>query len=181
MPPKMRRGDTTAAGRFFRNLKQKHVSKRYRGDNDEEPRYGYRLTHKHSRDAQNQPGGFSVNQVACIRTPECSIAIQPGSEECHHVACIDLDALNASAALTTRFLAQYQPIVEHQNRCHFELIPEDGTATKWLELYEVMEGPPTQEKLPSTTEAEEEARLVAQRFAGIFSIHRWVRPRHGGP
>lgn len=176
IPPDMRRGDTTASGHFFRNLKKKHVSKRYRGDDDEQPRYGYSLTRKHSRDAQNQPGGFSVNQVACIRLPRCSIAMQAGSEEYHHVACIDLEALNGVKALTSRFLAQYQPIEQDQNYCHFELIPEDGTVTKWLQLQEVMEGRPTQEKLPSTWAAKEQARLVAQRFAGIFAIHRCVRP-----
>jgi hypothetical protein len=104
--------------------------------------------------------------------------MQPGSEQYYHVARINLDALNEIGALTTRFLAQYRPIVEQQNRCHFELIPEDGTATKWLELYEVMEGPRTQEKFPSTREAEEQARLVAERFDRIFGIHRWVRPRN---
>jgi hypothetical protein len=40
IPPNMRRGETTPSGHFLRNLKKKHVSKRYAGDNDKQPRYG---------------------------------------------------------------------------------------------------------------------------------------------
>ena len=176
----MERGDTTDVGYFFRNLKPRHVAKRYEKDIDEHPEYGYRITSRHWREADTAGGAFSVNLADCIHSPECSIAIPSGSEQYYHVACIDLAQVNGLGALSTRFVAQYKPVKEDKNDCHFEILPEGGTTLKWLELYDILEGPFLPEKLPRTNEEKRRAELERERYARILQIQRWVRPRRVG-
>lgn len=179
-PPRMERGDTTEVGCFFRNLKREHVAKHYEKDNDEGPEYGYKITGRHWREADKAAGAFSVNFVNCIHSPECSIAIQSRSEEYYHVACIDLAQVNELGALTTRFVAQYQPVEENQNWCHFEILPRDGTILKWMELYEILEGPFPPGRLPQSKEEKRQAESECERYTRILQILRWVRPRRVG-
>ena len=52
-PPNLDRGDTVETGVFLRNLKKKHVSRRYENDDDESPKYGWKLTNKFWKDFNN--------------------------------------------------------------------------------------------------------------------------------
>lgn len=179
-PPRIKRGDEEYAGYFFRNLKRKHVAKRYEKDKDEDPEYGYTITKRHWTEAGTAGGAFSVNLVDCIHSRECSIAIQPGSQEYYHVARINLAEVNGLSGLSTRFVAQYQPVEEDQNSCHFEILPTDGTILKWMELYEILEGPFPVGKLPQSKEEKRKAESECERYAQILQIRRWVRPRRVG-
>lgn len=178
--PHMERGDTTEVRCFYRNLKPRHVAKRYEKDKDKDPEYGFTITRCHWKEADKAQGAFSVNLEDCIRSPECSIAIQSGSEEYYHVAWIDLAQVNRLGALSTRFVAQYKPVKEDRNWCHFEILPTDGTNLKWMELYEILEGPFPPGRLPQSEEEKRKAESECERYAQILKIHRWVRPRPAG-
>lgn len=172
----MQEGDTTDVGRFFRNLKKEHVAKRYPGDDDQSPVYGFKLHKKHWKYADYQQGPLSVNLLSCIHTAECSIAIHPTPDDYYHVAIIDLEALNRLECLTSKFVAQYKPAREFKNLCHFEILPTDGTVLKWMELGILLDEPfPPASKLPTTPSDCRQAKDEYEKYRSIFEIKRWVR------
>jgi len=176
--PDMEPGDTTDRGEFFRNLKKKHVAKRYSKDDDNEPEYGFKLCPKHWKDADHQRGPLSVNLRTCIHSEACSISLQSGAGEYYHVALIDIEVLNRCGFLTSAFVAQFQP--EPPNQCHFEIVPLDGTVLKWMELGAHLDDPfPPANKLPATPEEKVGAKSAYERYRSYIDIRRWVRHRDG--
>ena len=134
-PPKMELGAVVKNGEFYRNLKKKHAPKRYSGDNDENPKYGYKIANNHWKSEDQHEGQLSVNLVACIHSEVCSIAIHPNAKDYFHVALINLDRLNEALLglnLNSPLVAQYRPITG--NLCHFEIMPRDGTTLMWFAL-----------------------------------------------
>ena len=179
-PPEMEPGDTVDHGEFFRNLKKEHVTKRYASDDDQEPTYGFKLHKSHWKYASHQGFGLSVNLRSCIHSEACSIALHPGGERYYHVALVDLHALNQCQFLTSPFVAQYRPIEESHNRCHFEIVPLDGTTLKWMELSELLDRPfPPAQKLPATAEDKDSAAREYRKYCSYFEIRRWIRKRDG--
>ena len=176
-PPQMEMGQVVTEGEFFRNLKKEHVAKRYEGDDDDTPVFGFKLTTNHWKSADRQPGGLSVNLRSCIHSEVCSIAVHPDRESYFHVALIDLDALNRSGLLTSLLVAQYSPDEETQNRCHFEIVSLDGTVLKWMELRVSLDSAFPQAKVPSTNEAKSMAAAAYSQFRSYCNIRPWVRPK----
>ncbi|MGD0899909.1 MAG: hypothetical protein ABR915_18910 [Thermoguttaceae bacterium] len=175
----MKVGDCVESGEFLRNLKKEHVVKRYAGDDDENPAYGFKLSKKHWKYADVQQGALSVNLRSCIRTERCSIALHPGGEDYFHVAIIDLGAINGSAVFPP-LVAQYRPIEEIPNRCHFEIIPRDGTVLQWMEVAVWLDAPfPPAAKLPATAKEKRTAAAEYAKYRHYFNVRRWVRGKDG--
>ena len=180
-PPHLQPGDTLDAGEFFRNLKTEHVVKRYAGDDNENPVYGFKLHKSHWKYADRQQGPLSVNLCSCIHSEVCSIALHPGGKDYFHVAVINLGAINSLEALRdSPFVAQYQPIDAIPNRCHFEIVPRDGTVLQWMAIGVLLEQPfPPANKLPVTPDNQKIALEQYARFRSCLDIRRWVRDRDG--
>jgi hypothetical protein len=178
-PPDLKPGATVDYGEFFRNLKDEHVVKRYGNDDNESPLYGFKLSTKHWKYADKQAGGLSVNLRSCIHSEVCSIALHPGSEDYFHVALIDLKAMNDCGLLASPLVAQYSPIEETHNRCHFEIVPLDGTVLKWMELRVFLDSPFPQVKVPSTSEEKGRATAAYTAYRSYCDIRRWVRRKDG--
>lgn len=173
--PDMEPGDTLEHGQFFRNLKKKHVAKRYAGDDDGHPEYGFKFTKPHWIYADRQPGQLSVNLRSCMRSEVCSIALHPGGENYFHVAVIDLATLNQS--LDSSFVAQYSPLCD--NACHFEIMPLDGTVSKWMELGELFDRPFPPGKMPNSKQDKAKAAKEYAEYRAYCDIQRWVRRKDG--
>ena len=165
-------------GQFFRNLKKEHVAKRYENDK-EDPQYGFKFTTRHWKYANQQGIGLSVNLRSCIHSEVCSIALHPGGEDYFHVARIDLQALNSCGLLTSPLVAQYSPIEETQNRCHFDIVPLDSTASGWMELQVLLDARFPRVRIPSTTEEKANALAAYTQFCSYCDIRRWVRQQDG--
>jgi hypothetical protein len=179
-PPDLEPGDTVDNGEFFRNLKKDHVAKRYAKDSDDNPRFGFKIRKCHWKYADHQTGPLSVNLRSCIHTEQCSIALQPDGEAYFHVAVLDLRALNESGLISSQFVAQYLPIDEAHNRCHFEIMPLDGTVLQWMQLGACFDTPfPSACKLPAVGEEENQATAALKQFCSYCRIVRWVRQKDG--
>lgn len=178
-PPEIVPGDVVSEGEFFRNLKKEHVTKRYEEDDNENPVYGFKLHKKHWRYADRQGQGLSVNLQSCIHSEGCSIALHPDGENYFHVAVLDVKAINACGLLTSPLVAQYSPAVKTQNRCHFDIVPSDGTALKWMELGVLLDDPFPPAKLPSTKDEKIRAATAYAQYRSYCDIHRWVRREDG--
>jgi hypothetical protein len=178
-PPELEPGAELDRGEYFRNLKKKHVAKRYQADDNENPKFGFKIKQNHWNYAQNQTGHLSVNQKACIHSEVCSIALQPGNEDYYHVALIDLQSLNkVLGALKSDdalyLVASYQPL--ENNRCHFELVPVNGTITVWMTIALLFDEPfPQRDKLPIGDEENDKAKNAFEKFDSCFHIIRNVR------
>jgi len=168
-------------GEFFRNLKKEHIAKRYGNDpDDDDPRFGFRIHKKHWRYADRQSGPLSVNLRSCMHTERCSIALQPDGEDYFHVAILNLRALNASGLISSRLVAQYSPIECPQNRCHFEIVPLDGTVLQWMHLAVCLDTPfPSSCKLPAAGQEHDQATAAYEQFQSYCRIVRWVRKKDG--
>ncbi len=177
-PPNMKPGDTTPSGKFFRNLRKEDVAKRYEDDDNEQPEYGFKLKKRYWKYVLQHPL-FSTNLCSCIHTEECSIVLQPDNNRFFHVALIDLGVLNQSPLLTSQFLAQYKPVEESQNRCHFEISPTEGTALKWMQVGALLDDPFPEKQLPITPEEKARAKQEYQRYCSYFDIRGWVRKKDG--
>jgi hypothetical protein len=184
-PPKLERGAVVDRGEFFRNLKKEHVVKRYPGDNDNNPTFGFKIHKRHWKYAQNQNGPLSVNQKSCIHSEACSIALQPGGEDYYHVAIINLQALNEvlgelKSVLASHLVAQYQPIDEIPNHCHFEIIPENGTNLAWMEIAALLDAPfPPASKMPVGDDDKRKATTEYEKYHSYLHIIHDVRNKDG--
>jgi hypothetical protein len=168
-------------GEFFRNLKKNHVVKRYEGDDNEKPRFGFKIHKRHWNYAQQQTGPLSVNQKSCIHSEVCSIALQPGNDDYYHVAVINLQSLNreiiemkSDEALF--LVASYQPL--ENNRCHFELIPKNGTTLAWMAIAAFFDDPFPPGKMPADKEEERKADVAFKKFSSCIQIIRNVRDKN---
>ncbi len=179
-PPRMQPGDLLTEGEFFRNLKKEHVVKRYEDDDNGNPVYGFKLSKKHWKYADRQSEGLSANLRSCIRSAACSIALHPGGEDYFHVAALDLKAINDCRLLTSPLVAQYSPNEQTHNRCHFEILPLEGTVLKWMELSVFLDTPFPKAKVPSTDEAKSRAAVAYTQFRSYCDIRRWVRREEDG-
>ncbi len=176
-PNGLRDGDVINHGRFFRNLKKDDVAKRYQGDDDNTPLYGFKITKDHWKSAERQ-GMLSVNLETCMHSGACSIAVHPNPTHYYHVAVLDLDVLNRVLCLS--LVAQYRPEPEIQNRCHFEIMPLDGTTMRWMELRAQLDSPfPPAKKLPISPEDQAKAKAEYDTYRQIVQIRRWVRRQDG--
>jgi hypothetical protein len=176
-PEGLQEGDEINHGRFIRNLKRDDVAKRYQGDNDQNPLYGFKIAKEHWKDAEEQ-GMLSVNLETCIHSGMCSIAIHPNGIHYYHVAIIDLGSL--SGAVASPFVAQYKPAPELQNLCHFEIMPLDGTTMKWMTLADLLSKPfPRAKRLPVSAQEKERAASEYAKYQQVLQIHRWVRGQDG--
>jgi hypothetical protein len=184
--PDLEQGAVVEDGTFFRNLKKKHVIKRYTHDSDDDPRLGFKFAKKLWNDAMGQ-GALSVNLVVCMHSAQCSIALQPTREHYYHVATLDLRALNSvleaykqNGESPSPLVARYSPIKETHNRCHFEILPKDGTTLKWMELMVCLDIPSPSPPLPSPGSEEEKKAIAAyEQFQSYCKIIRWVRGKDG--
>jgi hypothetical protein len=182
-PPKMEPGAELDRGQFFRNLKKEHVVKRYSGDDSENPDFGFKIHKKHWKYAQQQSGHLSVNQKSCIHSEVCSIALQPGNDDYYHVALIDLHPLNKALVELKSddalyLIASYKPL--ENNRCHFEIIPKNGTVLAWMAISTFFDEPfPPRDKMPVGKVEENQARIAYERFCSCFHVIRWVRHKNG--
>jgi hypothetical protein len=166
-------GATLESGHFVRNLKRDWVAKRYQKDDDENPLYGVKLTARHWKYADKN---LSVNLLSCTHSLECSIAIQ-ADESYVHAAVIDLEGFNRRASLT--LVAVYQPDENLQNRCHFELMPLNGTVLSWMAIASDLDRPfPPAKNLPITDIDKATAMAEAEKYDSYFRIQRWVRPKN---
>jgi hypothetical protein len=178
-PPDLQLGAIVDDGEFFRNLKKDHVAKRYENDSDGDPRFGFKITKRHWKDANRQAGGLSVNLRSCIHSEVCSLTLLPCGEHYFHVAVLDLQAMNGSGLLTSPLVAQYSPVEETHNRCHFEIVPRDSTALGWMELGVLLDNPFPQAKVPSTEEEKSRADAACTQYRSYCDIRRWVRREDG--
>ena len=134
---------------------------------------------KHWKYADRQRSGLSVNLRSCMHSEACSIALHPGGEEYFHVAALDLKAIERLRLLSSPLVAQYSPGEESHNRCHFEIVPLDGTVLKWMELGFVGR-PVSTGKMPSTNERQEQSGGGVRAVSVIFGqFHCWVRRKDG--
>ena len=136
-------------------------------------------TKKFWKDADNQGGNFSVNLRSCIHSDECSIAIHPHNGEYYHVALIELAEFNASGRISCPLVAQYKPIEEDQNLCHFEFFPKDGTVLKWMELRVALDDPFPPGKMPTCKDEEDKASAAFVQYQSLLTIRRWIRSPDG--
>lgn len=178
-PPSMQAGDAISSGVYFRNLKKKHSAKRYQDDADVDPIYGWKLSRTFWRDAEQQQGDLSVNQADCVRSPECSIAIQVSGDHYYHVAVINLGAMNRSNRLSCRFCAVYTPVDTPKNACHFEIVPEEGTVSRLQELMALLDDPFPPGKLPHSAADRATALQAWNDYRSICDTRRWVRNSDG--
>lgn len=182
-PPEMELGNVVSEGKFFRNLKKEHIAKRYAGDDDDNPVYGFKLHKRHWKYADQQQGPLSVNLRSCIHSASCSIALHPDPDEKNyfHVATIDLGAFNESEIFrSSPLVAQYQPIDDIPNRCHFEIVPRDGTILQWMMIGAALDEPfPPANKLPASVEDIKMATEQHTKYRSFFDIRRWVRNKDG--
>jgi hypothetical protein len=176
----MESGDVLTGDEFFRNLKKEHVVKRYEDDDNENPVYGFKLSTRHWKYADRQSEGLSVNQRSCIRSAVCSIALHPGGEDYFHVAVLDLKAINDCGLLTSPLVARYSPNEQAHNRCHFEIVPLDGTVLKWMELRAFLDSPFPKAKVPSTDEEKSMAGAAYTQYQSYCDIRLWVRRKEDG-
>ncbi len=127
-------GTHLSEGHLFRNLKPRHVAKKYESDGNEDPKYGRKLSGRFWKDVSNEPGDLSVNEVVCSVSEKCSIQLQEGSSDYSHVATINLALLNEFSE-QHKFVAVYKPVKKKEgsehpgNPCHYEILPTTGTAT----------------------------------------------------
>ena len=178
--PSIEHGDVVSEGEFFRNLKREHVSKRFAGDDDKNPAYGFKLSNSHWKDADRQGQGLSVNLRTCIHSEACSIAMHPFAEGYFHVAVLDLGAMNVSGLLASPLVAQYAPVEDTRNRCHFEIMPLDGTVLPSMALRVLLNDPfPPAAKLPSTNDERSRAAAAYTQYRSYCEIRRWVRREDG--
>lgn len=174
--PDMEPGDTVKHGQFFRNLQKGHVAKRYAGDDDSNLEYGLKLTTSHWKYADRQSGQLSVNLQACMHSEVCSIALHPEGENYFHVAVIDLAALNR--LLDSPFVAKYSRLPD--NKCHFEIMPLDGTVSKWMEIRELFDRPFPPGKMPNSKQDKAKAAKEYAEYRAYCDIRRWVRRKEDG-
>jgi hypothetical protein len=160
--PALAKGQVLRTGDFYRNLKDADVAKVYQDDDNENPAYGRKVCHRHWKDAQKR-GGLSVNQVACIRSPACSLLIDNPAAKHVHVLGINLEAL--AARLQTPLVAQYRPVLEPDNPCHFEILSEEDGGI-----------PPG--KMPRTPAEHARATTAREQYEQIFVL--FLAPL-GGP
>jgi hypothetical protein len=121
---------------------------------------------------------LSVNLETCMHSMTCSIATHPNGLHYYHVATLDLGAL--SSALSSPFVAQYKPEPEIQNRCHFEIMPLNGTTMRWMEPGVLLDAPfPPAKKLPISPEDQAKAKAEYDTYRQIVQIRRWVRSQDG--
>jgi hypothetical protein len=178
-PPNLDLGAILEDGEFFRNLKREHVRKRFTADLDENPRFGFRIHKSHWKYAEQQSASLSVNLRSCMHRECCSIALQPGGEHYYHVAILNLGAINDSRLIPSKLVAQYAPIGE-TNRCHFEIVPLDGTVLQWMALGVSLDSPfPPPDKLPAPGAEEVKATLAYEEFQTCCKIVHWVRQKDG--
>ncbi len=179
-PPYLERGATVETGQFFRNVLRDQVKKRYEGDADENPVYGFKIHRRHWSHADRPPGAMSVNLATCMHSEKCSLALQRGGEQYYHVAILDLGAINSSDILNFVLVAQYKPVDDIPNHCHFEILPKDGVVMKWMEFCAVLDEPfPECKKLPGNEREQQEASKAAEQYRSFVDIKRWVRDRDG--
>jgi hypothetical protein len=186
-PPRTESGDALAAGdlltegEFLRNLKKRHVVKRYEDDDNENPAYAFKLSPEYWKSVERQSGGLSVNLRSCIHSEVCSIALhRPGGEHFFHVAILNLRAINDCGVLTSPVVAQYTPNDETNNRCHFDLVSLDGTVLKWMELRVFLDSPFPKTKVPSTDEEKSTAAAANAQYQSYCNIRLWVRRKEDG-
>lgn len=165
--PNLEEGDFLEDGLFFRNLKDDHVKRRYPKDGGDPPDYGYRITHRHWKDSEGR-GGLSTNQVECIRSAACSLAIAPPDAHYKHVAEIDISKLSEHLGFVV--CAQYE--IDGDNVCHFNLLARDGGLLQLMQIYDELEQGFPDVKLPQS-EKDKAAALVAMgRYEEVVRIRR---------
>ena len=179
--PNLEKGDTVAEGRFLRNLPKKgEVSKRYSGDNDDSPVYGFKLARKFWTNAV-RTGDLSMNEQGCIVNDGCAIAVHPYAEKYFHIAILDLKEIN-NCLDGHSFVAQYDPLLEPPdgpNACHFELLPIDGSTQSLFVLQTVLDAPFPDTKMPDGIDNLKKAEDATKVYESVISIKRWVRSPEG--
>ncbi|QDV56998.1 hypothetical protein [Rosistilla oblonga] len=180
-PPDLEKGDTVTRGRFLRNLKKKgEATKRYPGDNDENPLYGLKLSTKFWKNASGN-GDMSINEQACVSSDVCSIEIHPNSQQYYHVAVLNLAEINRVMGEHI-FVAQYLPLKDPPhgpNACHFELLPLNGSTQSLFALQTELDKPFPPGKMPDGNDNEIAAKTATAEYQEIVVIRRWVRNQNG--
>lgn len=192
IPPQLEKGEIRDEGVYLRNLKGSQVSKRYELDSDDPPIYGYRIKAKFWNDHSGD-SSISVNELACVGSDCCSIAIHPTSSIFRHVARIDLSELNQRYSV--KFVAVYDPVQasesngpEHAdepepestnlgppNPCHFLLLPREGSTSSFFALKTILDAQFPEGRLPNANERKSTLSLV-QNYAAAIQIVRDVWP-----
>jgi len=172
-------GASRDSGLYLRNLKNGHVKLRFQGDDPSIPVYGHKLSAEFWKDEKRQGGQLSVNEKNCVGSDACSIAIQKCSERYHHIAEIDLSAVNAAKISESRFIAVYSPTDDLPvNKCHFEIQSEDSTVTGMQVLQCLLDDPfPECKSLPNNELEKQKALDAFESFNAIIKIRCSVYPR----
>lgn len=172
-------GASRDSGLYLRNLKRGHVRLRFQGDDPTSPAYGHKLSSEFWKDEKKQVGKLSVNEKNCVGGDVCSIAIQKCSERYHHIAEIDLSAVNAAKISESRFIAVYSPTDDLPvNKCHFEILSEDSTVTGMQVLQCLLDDPfPERNNLPKNEVDKRTALDAFESFSAIIKIRCSVYPR----
>ncbi len=180
-PPDLEKGDTVGEGFFLRNLKKKgEATKRYPGDDDDNPVFGFKLAPKFWKNASRN-GDMSINEQTCVGSEACSIAIHRNATDYYHVAILDLAEVNRCMQDHT-FVAQYAPIndpPDGPNACHFELLPLDGSTQSLFALQTFLDDPFPPGKMPDGEKNRASAANAADAYRKVLLIRRWVRDEGG--
>lgn len=176
--PFLEYGSQLSSGVFYRNLKKKHISKKYESDDDSDPDYGWKLSGKFWKDAIRELGDLSLNECNCAKGVECSIYLQDGSDDYVHVAILDVEKLN-EFLLQHNFVAVYKPVKakegsEHPgNPCHFELTAATGTESANVLLRKEFSSKPFPGKrIPAGEEQISKAKILVSEYDSVLSFVR---------
>jgi len=179
--PGLALGATLAKGCFYRNLKKNgEATKRYAGDDDDNPLYGLKLSSKFWRNASRN-GDMSINEQDCVLSAACSIAIHPCADEYYHVATLNLAEINRAMGEHT-FVAQYVPLTEPPagpNACHFELLPLNGSVQPLFALQTELDKPFPPGKMPDGDKNRATAASATEAHEKVVVIRRWIRDLNG--
>ena len=135
-------------GKFIRNLHRAHVSKIFERDDNEKPKYGWRLTRGFEKATfgEGDRGYPSVN-ISTGCSEYCSILLQPkhGSSISRHTVTFDLGKINElfpDLSLVAKH-SKVAPQEDHDfgfesehpgNPAHYEFFPSEGTKKQLITL-----------------------------------------------
>jgi hypothetical protein len=161
--PSLEDGALRDEGFYYRNVKGKHMPRRYPEDKKDPPVYGYRLKPDHWKDASKRNDGFSINCADCC-SPRCSILLSNLPPDFRAVLRFSLDAL--SRCVNQTLVAQYAPFED--NGCHFDLLSLESTKTAYLLLKDCFESSQFPTEYPKESDSEAKALQSLERQSIVF-------------